>query len=88
MPLYNLKGQLYEYTIYEMLDYPITRYKRNSVYDNTLIQRRLSHIFLHSQSTSESRKPSLDIATTRIKRQLISGDNSYQFEKATAHIKL
>ena len=27
-------------------------------------------------------------ATTHIKRQLISGDNSYQFEKATTHIKL
>ena len=26
-------------------------------------------------------------ATTHIKRQLISGDNSYQFEKATTHIK-
>ena len=26
------------------------------------------------------------IATTHIKRQLISGDNSYQFEKATTHI--
>ena len=25
--------------------------------------------------------------TTHIKRQLISGDNSYQFEKATTHIK-
>ena len=27
------------------------------------------------------------IATTHIKRQLISGDNSYQIEKATTHIK-
>ena len=27
------------------------------------------------------------IATTHIKPQLISGDNSYQFEKATTHIK-
>ena len=26
-------------------------------------------------------------ATAHIKRQLISGDNSYQFEKATTHIK-
>ena len=30
---------------------------------------------------------SYGIATTHIKRQLISGDNSYQFEKATTHIK-
>ena len=29
----------------------------------------------------------LRTATTHIKRQLISGDNSYQFEKATTYIK-
>ena len=29
----------------------------------------------------------LRTATTHIKRQLISGDNSHQFEKATTHIK-
>ena len=34
------------------------------------------------ESTCSSRT-----ATTHIKRQLISGDNSYQFGKATSHIK-
>ena len=33
------------------------------------------------------RKVADGTATTHIKRQLISGDNSYQFEKATTHIK-
>ena len=32
-------------------------------------------------------KRQVGIATTYIKRQLISGDNSYHFEKATTHIK-
>ena len=41
-------------------------------------EKRKSHEFCRS---------SKDIATTHIKRQLISGDNSYQFEKATTHIK-
>ena len=31
MPLYDIRGQLYEYRIYETFDY-----ERNSVYDNTL----------------------------------------------------
>ena len=32
MPFYDIRGQLYENTIYETFDYTITRYKRNSVY--------------------------------------------------------
>ena len=43
MPLYDKRGQLHEYTIYETFGYTITRYKRNSVYDNTLI--RISFFF-------------------------------------------
>ena len=35
--LYTIyEGQLYEYTLYETFEYTITRYKSNSVYDNTL----------------------------------------------------
>ena len=36
MPLNDIRGQLYEFTIFETFDYMITRYKRNSVYENTL----------------------------------------------------
>ena len=35
MPLYDIRGELYKYTLYETFDYTITRYKRNSVF-NTL----------------------------------------------------
>ena len=38
MPLYDIRYQLYEYTIYESFDYTIACYKRNPVYDNTLLQ--------------------------------------------------
>ena len=36
MPLNDIRGQLYEFTIFETFVYMITRYKRNSVYENTL----------------------------------------------------
>ena len=42
MLLYDIRGQLYEYTIYKPFDHTITPYKRNSVYDNTLVQN-LNH---------------------------------------------
>ena len=32
MPLYDIRGQLYENALYETLDYTTTHYKRNSVY--------------------------------------------------------
>ena len=40
MPLYDVRGQLYEYTIYETFNYRTTRYKRNSVYDSTRISTK------------------------------------------------
>ena len=46
MPLNDMRGQLYEYTIYETFDYIITRYKMNSVYDNTVIPTNDGFVFL------------------------------------------
>ena len=43
MLLYDIKDQLYECTIYETFDNTITRYKGNSVYDNTLFRMTSFH---------------------------------------------
>ena len=41
----------------------------------------------HSEPVENMAYYAMLVATTHIKRQLISGDNSYQFEKATTFIK-
>ena len=61
MPLYDIRGKLYEYKMYETLDYTITRYKRNSVYDSTLVPTQdksvTGHFLLYKTNTSQVNGP-------------------------------
>ena len=61
MPLYYIRCQLYEYTIYETFDYTIICYERNSVCDDTLVYSTL--LYLRKLQISATSKPSTSYST-------------------------